>query len=106
MANIPLFKPRVPTADTRRVKPPPKATDQHYGTAAHKHWAAEVKARAHGQCQDPAHRGDRRADRGIADHIVERRDDGADLDLANGMWRCWSCHTLKTNAERAKRMRA
>jgi hypothetical protein len=41
-----------------------------------------------------------------ADHIIERRDGGALLDIRNGLCRCVSCHVRKTNAERARRLRS
>jgi hypothetical protein len=42
----------------------------------------------------------------FADHIVELKDGGAAFDVANGQCLCGSHHTLKTNAERARRMGA
>lgn len=42
----------------------------------------------------------------FADHIVERKDGGAEFDPANGQCLCGSCHSRKTAAERAKRMKA
>jgi len=42
----------------------------------------------------------------IGDHIVERKDGGADLDPANVMLMCWPCHNRKTARERAKRAQA
>jgi 5-methylcytosine-specific restriction protein A len=104
---ISMAKSRVPTSDTRRVKPPPKQTDPYYGSADHKRWAADVQQRAGGVCQDPEHEGPRLVCKGIADHIKERRDrPDLQLDPANGIYRCWPCHTRKTYAERARRMRA
>lgn len=41
----------------------------------------------------------------FADHITERRDGGASFDPMNGQCLCGGHHTLKTAAERAKRMR-
>lgn len=106
MAKLSVLKPRIPTADTRIAPPPPKQREDHYGTPEHKLWASKVVARANGQCQDPEHRGERRGHRLVADHIIERRDrPDLALDLANGMARCWSCHTRKTAAERARRAR-
>lgn len=105
MAKITMLKPKLRAMDTRVVMLPPKETDPYYGTADHKRWAADVKRRAGSMCQDLEHQGDRLADRGIADHVNERHDGGADLDPANGMWRCWSCHGRKTAEERAKRAR-
>lgn len=106
MPRIPMLKPTLRATDLRTVQLPPKETDPHYGTAEHKRWAAEVKRRAGAMCQDRQHVGDAYSPRGIADHVKERRDGGADLDLANGLWRCWPCHGRKTAAERAKRARA
>ena len=107
MAKLTMLRPRVATADTRRVKPPPKQTDPYYGTAEHKAWAGDVKQRAGGVCQDPEHEGPRLVCKGVADHIKERRDrPDLQLDPKNGIYRCWPCHTRKTYAERAKRMRA
>jgi 5-methylcytosine-specific restriction protein A len=103
MSRIPMLRPRLVATDTRRVKPPPKETDPHYGTAEHKRWAADVKRRAGSMCQDSKHVGDRYSPRGIADHDKERRDGGANLDPANGLWRCWSCHGRKTAEARGKR---
>lgn len=107
MAKLTMLRPTMPVLDTRIAPPPPKVGEAHYGTADHKLWAATVKRRAGGRCQDPEHPAgaDRQADDGIADHIHERRDGGAALDLANGLWRCRRCHGRKTMAERAKRMR-
>lgn len=107
MARIGMLKPRLATIDTRRVKPLPKETDPYYGSAEHKRWAEGVKQRAGGVCQDPEHEGPRLVCKGIADHILERRDrPDLQLDPGNGMYRCWPCHQRKTFAERAKRMRA
>lgn len=107
MAKLTMLRPRVATADTRRVKPPLKQTDPYYGSAEHKAWAAAVIKRDGGICQDPLHKGHREGLRCVADHIRERRDrPDLQLDVANGITRCWPCHTRKTAAERAKRAAA
>lgn len=41
----------------------------------------------------------------FADHIVERRDGGAELDLANGRCLCGSHHSRVTAAARVRRQR-
>jgi 5-methylcytosine-specific restriction protein A len=106
MARLAMLQPRVPTLDTSLAPPPPKQTEAWYLTPEHKAWAAEVVRRAGGKCQDPEHVGRRDGQRCVADHIRERRDaPELALDLSNGMSRCWSCHTRKTNAERARRQR-
>lgn len=77
-------------------------TDAHLGSQAHKEWRGAVIKRAGGKCEWPGC--DRAEPRMFADHIVERKDGGAPLDLANGQCLCGSHHTQKTLQERAKRM--
>jgi len=68
---------------------------------------AEIIRERGARCEDPACRFPGRTGiRLFGDHIVELADGGAPLDKANVMLRCGSCHTRKTNAERARRMRA
>ncbi|WP_271180680.1 HNH endonuclease signature motif containing protein [Ancylobacter defluvii] len=81
-----------------------KQVDAHYETPEHRAWAKAVVARAGGRCQwegctraAPAHRM-------IADHIVEIKDGGAKLDLANGQCLCVQHNTLKGTQARAARM--
>lgn len=98
---------RVATIDTSIAQPPAKVREDYYGTPAHKAWATAVKDRAGGKCQDPAHKGPRLVCKGVADHVLERRDrPDLQLDPGNGLYRCWSCHTRKTVAERARRSRS
>lgn len=95
---------RFATARTSCLATPPKKADPHYGTPEHKAWSAAVIARANGTCQ-----GDDCARSGVrmfADHIVEKRDGGALLDLKNGRALCGSCHTRKTLSARASRWSA
>ena len=64
--------------------------------------------RARGRiCEDPDHDPDtpRTGHRIFGDHIHELRDGGAMFDARNIMLRCGSCHSRKTAAERAKRMK-
>lgn len=101
-----VMKPRLRAADTRRVKPPPKTVDPFYSSAAYRRWREEVLARAGGRCQDPKCKDPTRAGATLfADHIVEIKDGGAKLDLANGLARCGSCHTRKTLRTRGERSR-
>ena len=87
------------------IPSPPKVADPHYSSRAHIDWRNAVVARAGGRCQDPdCQYPDRRGIRLFADHIVELKDGGDALNLANGLARCGSCHTRKTARERAKRM--
>lgn len=97
-----MLKPRIPTADTRRVKPPPKVGDSFYSSPE---WIALrdlVRREAKGKCETP---GCTRPGY-IVDHIIEIRDGGAPLDRNNVWYQCQPHHVTKTNVERAKRVRA
>jgi 5-methylcytosine-specific restriction endonuclease McrA len=101
MPRIPLLKPRVPLADLRRVKPPPKTADVELQTADWRAMRARVVREAGGKCQWP---GCGKAERRMfVDHIKERRDGGAVLDRANLWCLCPHHHSMKTLEERAKR---
>lgn len=77
-----------------------KKADPFYLSAAFKAWAIAVKTRDEFKCRGAGpHNGPL-----IADHIHERRDGGAELDVANGMTLCAACHSRKT-AE-ARRLRS
>jgi 5-methylcytosine-specific restriction protein A len=100
MANLRMLRPRVPTMDTRRVKPPAKVALPFYSTPE---WIAlrnQVRAEARGMCQ----RQDCKRKGYTVDHIVEIRDGGAPLDRSNVELLCQPHHVTKSNAERAKRM--
>lgn len=107
MAKLRALDRLIRIADNRAIRPPTKSVDSYYRTPAHKQWARDVIRAAGFQCADPMHDEStpRHGRRLFADHITERVDGGAPLDLANGMARCGACHTRKTTAERAKRLR-
>lgn len=99
-----MMRPRIPTFDPRRVKPPPKVADSIYSTPEYRQWRAIVIARAGGKCQDPTCKARHwPGQRLFADHIVELRDGGAPFDPANGQALCGSADTRKTTAVRAAR---
>lgn len=100
--SIRMQQPFVRVADTSIAKMAPKVAAPVYQTADHKRWRQLVIARSGGRCQG---KGPHSASRLYADHIVEIRDGGAPLDLANGQALCAACHTRKTNEARASRMR-
>ena len=109
MPRLRSLPPRLGPAPSRWPKQT-KRTDAELGTAAHKAWAEDVKARAGYQCQDPDH--DPRQHRGgagvtlYADHIEERQDaPHLALDRNNGMCRCASCHVRKTHLARVARLK-
>lgn len=97
--------PRIAVVDTSTARPPPKTVDPFYHSPEYLEWRAIVIDRANGRCQDPLCKAPHRT--GIvlfADHIKELKDGGAKYDPANGLARCGSCHTRKTNEARAARM--
>jgi 5-methylcytosine-specific restriction protein A len=99
MAKLSMLGPRIPTMDTRVVKPPPKAALPFYSTPEWIELRNRVRAEAKGRCQRP---GCTRPGHTV-DHIVEIRDGGAPLDRTNVEYLCQPHHVSKTNAVRAKR---
>lgn len=98
MGRLKALKPRVGGAG-RRIMPLPKRAERFYQSAE---WRALVKAikRERGAFCERCGAGGRI----IGDHIVERKDGGAELDRTNIMLMCWPCHNAKTARERAKRV--
>jgi 5-methylcytosine-specific restriction protein A len=96
---------RVPPASLRLPKPL-KMADPIYGSAEWRALIARIIAVRGRRCEDPrCAKPDRGAGgRVYGDHIKELRDGGALLDPSNVMLRCGACHTIKTNAERARRL--
>jgi 5-methylcytosine-specific restriction endonuclease McrA len=101
MTLVRIAGPQIRAADTRTARPPPKKADPELLTPDWKAMRERVRREANGMCQAP---GCRRPGRYV-DHIVERKDGGAMFLRANLMLVCAPCHQVKTNAERAKRMR-
>jgi 5-methylcytosine-specific restriction enzyme A len=111
MAKLRTLSPLVQRIDTRVVPLPPKQADPIYATPEYRAWQAKIIARAGARCEavdafglrctkaKPEHRL-------FADHIVELKDNGQPFDLNNGMCLCYSHHTIKTLAMRARRHRA
>ncbi|TIU02321.1 MAG: HNH endonuclease [Mesorhizobium sp.] len=103
-----LIKPGLRTVDLRAARPIEKKADPELLTAEHRAWRGRVLQRAGYRCQavDDGRRCDVASPaRLFADHIKERKDGGAPLDVANGQCLCGRHHTLKTAAARAERMR-
>ena len=87
------LSPQTRPLDTRIAKPLPKETGSHYGTAAHKAWAAQVRKRANRRCEGCG----TETISLYADHIKEIKDSPElALSLDNGQALCASCHTKKT----------
>ena len=94
----PMLRPRAALA----ARVPEKRAEPFYSTPEFRKWRAIVIGRAGGMCQWP---GCGTTDgRMYADHIVERKDGGADLDPANGQCLCAGHHSVKTVGERKKRL--
>lgn len=102
MARLATLKPRVPTADLRKVRPEPKRADPELLTPGHKAWRERVLRRAGYACEKCG----RKDGMLFADHVIERRDGGRPFDPFNGQALCGSCHSKKTAAERQKRLAA
>lgn len=103
---IRMQRPHVRPANLSIARTTPKKTDELYGSADYERWRAAVVARDGGVCRDPHCKGRHYPGQKVyADHIVEVKDGGAKFDIANGITRCASSHTFKTNRERAKRQR-
>ena len=101
MAKLTNLSPRLAPIDTRTSLPPAKQADAHYHSPEHRAWAAEGARLAGGVCQECGRSGVRL----FADHIHELRDGGAPFDPANRLMRCGACHSRKTAAVRAARMK-
>lgn len=105
MGRLVTLAPRLKVLDSRTTRPPPKQADSELQTAEHRAWRLAVLNRAHWRCEDCGKQGGKGSSVTLyADHIRERRDGGAPLDLANGRCLCSRCHSSKTAIERAKRL--
>jgi 5-methylcytosine-specific restriction endonuclease McrA len=109
-ARLRTVGPRVKAVDARKVKPQPRTTDPFYLSPEWRALVADLIRTRGRRCQNPTcnrtHGSDGLPIRLIGDHIVERRDGGADLDPRNVQLLCWPCHNRKTVEARRKRMAA
>lgn len=97
--KVQMMRSSIPVIDARTCPPPPRKAATELLTPEHKAWALAVKRRAGWRCEDCGASGVQL----YADHVHERRDGGALLDLDNGRALCGSCHTRKTATARAAR---
>ena len=84
-----------------KVKAAPKVAEGFYSSTEWRGLVADIKRERGNRCEragcpTPTHRI-------IADHIVERKDGGADLDASNVELLCFTHHQQKTAAARAAR---
>jgi 5-methylcytosine-specific restriction endonuclease McrA len=101
MGRLQTLKPRVGTADLRTAQPAAKMADGFYNTQAWRS-ARAMALTLGGFCCSLCGR------RGCVlyvDHIVELQDGGAPYEQSNLRPLCGACHTNKTVAERAARMK-
>jgi len=100
------LRPRVATLDIRRVKTPEieKISDPFYYSRPWRNLLEVIFAKRGRRCEDPTCRTPRGPWKIIyGDHVIERRDGGAELDENNVKLRCGPCHGRKTYRERVKR---
>lgn len=90
---------RLATLDTRVAAPAPKVRDPFYDSTEWRDLVRQTIRQRGRRCEDCGEGG-----RIYADHVVERRDRGAELDPGNVSLRCPTCHGKKTAAERVRRM--
>jgi 5-methylcytosine-specific restriction endonuclease McrA len=91
---------------SQRLTPRPKTALPVYTSLEWRSLIANIIRQRGRCCEDPACKTPGRTGIHVfGDHIKELQDGGALLDPRNVMLRCGSCHTTKTIAERAKRMR-
>ena len=84
-----------------KVRAAPKQVESFYSSAAWKNLVADIKAMRGARCERAGCPTPTK--RVIADHIVERKDGGADLDPSNIELLCFDHHQQKTAAARAAR---
>jgi 5-methylcytosine-specific restriction protein A len=102
LATLP---PRIALAP-QRVRSPKKTGDPIYLSAEWRSLIARIITQRGRRCEKCGRFSDENGDpiRIFGDHIVELKDGGPLLDAGNVMLLCGSCHTAKSNRERAKRM--
>lgn len=105
MKNV---RPSIRTIDIKAARPLDKKADAELQTPLHRAWRDIVLKRAGYRCEAIDQNGTRcetaAPQRLFADHIIERQDGGPALDINNGRCLCGRHHTIKTIAERSKRM--
>lgn len=90
--------PRRLSAPTPKLRPPVKVAEQFYQSREWRALVARVKRERGAWCQRCGSR-----DRVIADHIIERKDGGAELDARNIELLCFTHHQRKTAKARGER---
>jgi 5-methylcytosine-specific restriction protein A len=86
----------------------PKITEDFYRSPEWHRLMGQIRKQRGNRCEVCGLQGGRPGDDGkpvriLGDHIVERKDGGAELDPANVMLLCLPCHNRKTAREKARR---
>lgn len=97
MAHLARLAPRI-GALSPRVTLRPKEAEGFYKSPEWRRFVQSIKARRGNFCEDCGSN-----HRVIGDHIVERKDGGADFDEQNIRLRCIRCHNSKTAQARKAR---
>jgi 5-methylcytosine-specific restriction endonuclease McrA len=106
MRKLRSLAPRLAVLDTRSAAPAPKTAAPFYLSPPWRQLMKDIIAERGRRCEDPlCQQPHRTGIRVFGDHIVELQDGGAALDKTNVLLRCGSCHTRKTAAARAERMK-
>jgi 5-methylcytosine-specific restriction enzyme A len=84
-----------------RVAPMPKRTDPFYQS---REWLALIARRKRDPDYAAAKARGKHGERLVLDHVIERKDGGADLDPANTQWLTFSEHQAKTARSKAARI--
>jgi len=99
MGKLMAMQPRL-GAPAPKLKAAPKQAEGFYQSGVWRSLVARIKRIRGAWCERCGSR-----NRVIADHKVERKDGGAELDEANIELLCAACHNAKTAKARAKRAR-
>ncbi len=105
MAKLRTIGPTCRTLDMRTCRPAPKQAEAFYTSREWRDLVASliVKRGRRCECCGKTQEDDGSPVKLIGDHIVERKDGGADLDPANVQLLCWPCHNAKTAKSRRER---
>ena len=103
--RLTALKPRISSAPPR-IRPPAKTANPFYLSPVWRRLVARIITQRGRRCEKCGRFRDENGApiRIFGDHISEVKDGGPVFDPKNVMLLCGSCHTTKTNSERAKRM--